>query len=58
MDEGYLLNLDKEARELLSLVREIKIDLMLEKNCQEKIDKALLLSQQIFADLYHLREEE
>ncbi|QGA69579.1 protein D-63 [Sulfolobus sp. E11-6] len=57
MDSDILRTLDEEIRELLTLVHEIKIELACENDCKEKIDKALFLSQQIFADLYHLRDE-
>ncbi|AZG03493.1 hypothetical protein [Sulfolobus spindle-shaped virus] len=46
--------LDEDVRQLLTLIHNIKIDIITENYDKEKLNKALFLSQKITAELYQL----
>nr|WP_012386958.1 hypothetical protein [Sulfolobus islandicus]ABE99632.1 hypothetical protein [Sulfolobus islandicus]ABE99681.1 hypothetical protein [Sulfolobus islandicus] len=54
--EEVFRELDTEIRKLLSLVHEIKIDMVLEKDPQNKVEKAIVLSRRIQDELRGLRK--
>ena len=47
--------LDTEVRKLLTLVHEIKIDIILQKDVQNKVERAIVLSRRIQDELRVLR---
>ncbi|AZG03326.1 hypothetical protein [Sulfolobus spindle-shaped virus] len=46
--------LDEDVRQLLTLIHNIKIDIITENYDKGKVEKALFLSQKITAELYQL----
>ncbi|AAQ73259.1 protein D-63 [Sulfolobus spindle-shaped virus 2] len=48
------LELDEDTRELLSIIHNIKIDIITQSYNKEKVERALFLSQKIQAELYQL----
>jgi hypothetical protein len=48
-------DLDTLTRKLLTTVREIKIDILTNSETKEDIEKALHLTDQIYAELYTLK---
>ncbi|SAI84253.1 protein D-63 [Saccharolobus solfataricus] len=53
INELYL-ELDEDTRELLSIIHNIKIDIITQSYNKEKVERALFLSQKIQAELYQL----
>jgi len=54
LDELFY-GLDTEIRKLLTLVHEIKIDIILQKDVQNKVERAIVLSRRIQDELRVLR---
>ena len=54
LDELFY-GLDSEIRKLLTLVHEIKIDIILQKDVQNKVERAIVLSRRIQDELRVLR---
>ena len=54
LDELFY-GLDSEIRNLLTLVHEIKIDIILQKDVQNKVERAIVLSRRIQDELRVLR---
>ncbi|PVU75801.1 protein D-63 [Sulfolobus sp. SCGC AB-777_G06] len=55
LDELFY-GLDTEIRKLLTLVHEIKIDIILQKDTQNKVERAIVLSRRIQDELQVLRK--
>jgi hypothetical protein len=55
LDELFY-GLDTEIRKLLTLVHEIKIDIILQKDAQNKVERAIVLSRRIQDELRVLRK--
>jgi len=55
LDELFY-GLDSEIRNLLTLVHEIKIDIILQKDVQNKVERAIVLSRRIQDELRVLRK--
>ena len=55
LDELFY-GLDTEIRKLLTLVHEIKIDIILQKDAQNKVERAIVLSRRIQDELQVLRK--
>ncbi|ADB87176.1 hypothetical protein [Saccharolobus islandicus] len=54
--EEIFNELDTEIRKLLTLVHEIKVDIILQKDPQNKVEKAIVLSRRIQNELQVLRK--
>ncbi|QGH71248.1 hypothetical protein [Sulfolobus super-elliptical virus] len=54
LEKELFLQLDEDVRQLLTLIHNIKLDIITQSYDKEKLNKALFLSQKITAELYQL----
>ncbi|ABV26237.1 hypothetical protein [Sulfolobus spindle-shaped virus 5] len=53
-EKELFLDLDQDIRELLSIIHNIKIDIITQSYDKEKVEKAIFLSNRITAELYQM----
>lgn len=53
-EKNLYLELDDDVRKLLTLIREIKTDIITENYDKEKLERALFLTNKIQAELYQM----
>ncbi|ACZ35734.1 unknown [Sulfolobus spindle-shaped virus 6] len=53
-EKELFLELDEDIRELLSIIHNIKIDIITQSYDKEKLERAIFLSQKIQANLYQM----